>query len=64
MSIGQPLRIWLYGFAFPKGNAAVRDYVAAGLKRIIDDGTYAKVLAKHSAADQAVTTVQIDAGQP
>lgn len=64
VSIGTPLRQWLYGFGFLKDNLAVRDYVAAGLQRIIDDGTYAKILAKNFAPDLAVTRAEIDAGQP
>lgn len=64
VAIGQPLRHWLYGFGFLKGSEDIRDYVAIGLQRIIADGTYARELAKYGAADQAVTTVEIDAGQP
>ncbi len=64
VTIGTPLREWLYAFAFVKGNAEVRDYVAKGLERSIADGTYAKELAKYDAADQAVTKVEIDAGKP
>lgn len=64
VEIGTPLRRWLYGFGFLKGNEQVRDYVASGLKLIIADGTYARILAKYNATDQAVSEVQIDAGQP
>jgi len=64
VQIGKPLRSWLYGFGFLKGNEAVRDYVAAGLQRIISDGTYGKILAKYNASDFAVTTAEIDKGLP
>lgn len=64
VQIGKPLRNWLYGFGFLKGNEQVRDFVMTGLQRIIADGTYARILAKYEAADQAVASATIDAGEP
>ncbi|MCW5751587.1 MAG: transporter substrate-binding domain-containing protein [Alphaproteobacteria bacterium] len=64
VQIGKPLREWLYGFGFLKANDKIRDYVAAGLQRIIDDGNYAKILAKYNAEDFGVSKATIDAGKP
>lgn len=64
VQIGKPLREWLYGFGFLKSNEQIRDYVAAGLQRIIDDGTYGEILAKYNAADFGVSRATIDAGKP
>lgn len=64
VQIGKPLRDWLYGFGFLKANAEIRDYVAAGLQRIIDDGTYGRILAKYNAGDFGVAKATIDAGKP
>ncbi|MCW5731668.1 MAG: transporter substrate-binding domain-containing protein [Alphaproteobacteria bacterium] len=64
VQIGKPLREWLYGFGFLKANDKIRDYVAAGLQRIIDDGTYAKILARYNAEDFGVSKATIDAGKP
>ncbi|MEV0894271.1 ABC transporter substrate-binding protein [Promicromonospora sp. MEB111] len=52
------------GFRFPKGDVEmVRAYQAA-VQSIIDDGTYAEILAKHDLSAGALTTATVNNQQP
>jgi polar amino acid transport system substrate-binding protein len=62
-AVGTPLTRGLFGFSFDKAQAPLRDAVAAGLRRLIANGTYAEILKKHGLEHQALTAVTIDAGE-
>ncbi|QRM32095.1 transporter substrate-binding domain-containing protein [Microvirga sp. VF16] len=59
---GEPLTKTLFGFAFNKNDAALRDAVAAALTATIKSGAYKQALQKFGLERQAVTDVKIDAG--
>lgn len=59
---GEPLVKSLFGMAFDKKETELRDAVAAGLKGLLDDGTYGTVLKKYGLDRQAVSEIKIDAG--
>ena len=47
----------------PKTNAELRDTVQKTLQALIDDGTYAKILAKYGLEGSAVTSAQVNQGK-
>jgi len=59
---GEPLTRTLFGFAFNKAEAGLRDAVAAALTAIMKSGAYGKTLQKFGLERQAMTDVKIDAG--
>jgi polar amino acid transport system substrate-binding protein len=59
---GEPLIRTLFGFAFNKGDTALRDAIAAALTATMKSGAYMRALQKHGLERQAVTDVKIDAG--
>ncbi|MBE9606899.1 ABC transporter substrate-binding protein [Acetobacteraceae bacterium H6797] len=63
VTIGEPLTRGLFGFAFDQKQTALRDAIAAGLSRLIANGTYLEVLRKHGLEHQAITEVSIDKGE-
>ncbi|MBN8943718.1 MAG: ABC transporter substrate-binding protein [Rhizobiales bacterium] len=63
VAVGAPIGRNLSGLAFPRGNPALRDAVAAALTRLIANGTYATLLKKHGLEAQALAEITIDAGQ-
>lgn len=61
--IGEPLRVWYYGFAFKKVDIELRDAVAKAVQALIDDGTYAEILKKHGIPELAIESAKIDSGE-
>ncbi|MES3004006.1 MAG: transporter substrate-binding domain-containing protein [Pseudomonadota bacterium] len=61
--IGQPLRTWYLALGFRKQDTALRDAIAAALSSLIQDGTYAKILARYKLSELAVKDVSIDVGE-
>jgi polar amino acid transport system substrate-binding protein len=51
-----------YGIAVPKANTKLRDAIQAGLKAVISDGTYDRILAKWHVTDGALKTAAINGG--
>lgn len=63
VGIGEPITRGLFGWSFDKAKPELRDAIAAGLNRLIANGTYAEILKKHGIERQALPTVTIDAGE-
>ncbi|MCZ4291516.1 ABC transporter substrate-binding protein [Hoeflea alexandrii] len=61
--IGEPLRVWYYGFGFKKDDVELRDAVSKAVQAIIDDGTYAEILEKHGVPELAIEAAKIDSGE-
>ena len=53
----------IIGAPVPKTNAALRDTVQKTLQALIDDGTYAKILAEYGLEGSAVTSAQVNQGK-
>jgi len=54
----------LYGVAVARDRTALRDVVAAGLQRLIDDGVYGDLLERWDVAHGAVRTVTVNGQEP
>ena len=63
VAVGEPISRNLSGLAFPKNQAPLRDAVAGALSRLMANGTYRTILAKHGLERQALSAVSIDAGE-
>jgi polar amino acid transport system substrate-binding protein len=61
--VGEPVSLQYQGIAFPKADTALRDAVAGAFKAILDDGTYAKVMAKWQLSANSVNGLMMN-GQP
>lgn len=61
--IGKPLAPWLFGIAFKKEDAQLRDAIAATLDVLIKDGTYGRILAKYNMTSMAISQAMIDKGE-
>ena len=53
----------IIGAPVPKTNAELRDTVQKTLQALIDDGTYAKILAKYGLEGSSVTSAQVNQGK-
>ncbi|MFR9725919.1 ABC transporter substrate-binding protein [Streptomyces sp. MS19] len=60
--VGEQMDAAPYGIAVPKDNPELRDALQAAMQRIIDDGTYAGVLAEWGAETGAITEATVNAG--
>ena len=63
VAVGEPISRNLSGLAFPRSQAPLRDAVAGALGRLMANGTYRAILAKHGLERQALSAVSIDAGE-
>jgi polar amino acid transport system substrate-binding protein len=59
---GTPADVAPYGIAVAKGNADLRDALAAALKAVIVDGTYDKIVEKWGLKDGALKTAAVNGG--
>ncbi|MBM7055079.1 MULTISPECIES: ABC transporter substrate-binding protein [Streptomyces] len=60
--VGEQVEAAPYGIAVAKGNPELRDAVKAALDAIIENGEYAKIIAKWGVKDGAVTEAKINGG--
>ncbi|WP_052848257.1 ABC transporter substrate-binding protein [Streptomyces avicenniae] len=60
--VGEQMGTAPYGIAVPKDNPELRDALQAAVQRIIDDGTYAEVLAEWGAETGAIDEATVNAG--
>ncbi|MCI0752218.1 ABC transporter substrate-binding protein [Teichococcus vastitatis] len=63
VAIGEPISRNLSGMAFARDKTALRDAVAGALSRMVADGRYAAILARHGLDRQALPAITIDAGE-
>jgi polar amino acid transport system substrate-binding protein len=63
VTVGDPISRNLSGMAFDKGQTGLRDAVAGALTRLIANGTYGEILARHGLERQALSAITIDAGE-
>ncbi|RMI36525.1 ABC transporter substrate-binding protein [Streptomyces triticirhizae] len=61
--VGEQIDAAPYGIAVAKDNPELRDAIQAALQEIIDNGTYAEILAEWSAEAGAVEEATINAGE-
>ncbi|GAA1901123.1 ABC transporter substrate-binding protein [Streptomyces sodiiphilus] len=61
--VGEQIDAAPYGIAVPKDNPELRDALQAAVQAIIDDGTYAEVLAKWDAETGAIDEATVNAGE-
>jgi polar amino acid transport system substrate-binding protein len=61
--IGEPIRWTLMGIATAREEAGLRDALAQGLRELVADGSYKRLLDKWSLGPNAVPEVTIDAGR-
>ncbi|MFC0406810.1 ABC transporter substrate-binding protein [Roseomonas elaeocarpi] len=63
VTVGAPITRGLFGLAFAKKDAALRDAVAAGLQRMVADGSYAEIVRRNGMERQALTAITVDQGE-
>jgi polar amino acid transport system substrate-binding protein len=61
--VGEPLNKTLFGLAFDKKNAELRDAVASATAATMKNGAYQQALKKFDLERQALPAVSVDAGQ-
>ncbi|MDT0341634.1 ABC transporter substrate-binding protein [Streptomyces litchfieldiae] len=61
--VGEQIDAAPYGIAVPKDNPELRDAIQAALQEIIDNGTYAEILAEWNAEAGAIEEATINAGE-
>jgi ABC-type amino acid transport/signal transduction systems, periplasmic component/domain len=61
--IGEPITAQYQGIAFTKRDSQLRDAFAAALKKLIENGTYTKIIEKYGLQSSAVQAVAVN-GKP
>ncbi|MBZ6075713.1 transporter substrate-binding domain-containing protein [Microvirga puerhi] len=62
-AIGKPFYKQLYGFAFTRENAELRDAVKAALDQLASEGEYKRIIEKYKLSEQMLPEITIDKGE-